>query len=202
MANVLIMRRLLAAAGLVSIVTGGCMLNEQQKPPSSAAPKPEQWKLDRTVLPILDPPRPTYSELDARKVKPPVHFNVTAPAGAPNVVIVLIDDLGFGATSTFWWPDQDTDARQACGGGPALQQLPHDRVEFPDAGGAQVGPEPSPGEHGFHHRNGDQPSGRDGTGSQFDCARRGDAAPQWVQHGGLRQVARNRSLGDERLGPV
>lgn len=31
-------------------------------------------------------------------------FEVTAPEGAPNVVIVLIDDLGFGATSTFGGP--------------------------------------------------------------------------------------------------
>jgi len=34
----------------------------------------------------------------------PPHSEVKAPAGAPNVVIVLIDDLGFGATSTFGGP--------------------------------------------------------------------------------------------------
>ena len=61
-------------------------------------------KIDRTVLPIQVPKRPLYTELDARKVKTPPHFAVKAPAGAPNVVIVLIDDLGFGATSTFGGP--------------------------------------------------------------------------------------------------
>lgn len=61
-------------------------------------------KLTRTVLPIPEPKRPVYTELDARKVKPPSRFEVKAPAGAPNVVIVLIDDLGFGATSTFGGP--------------------------------------------------------------------------------------------------
>jgi arylsulfatase len=60
--------------------------------------------LDRTVLPIAEPARPTYTEIDARNVKPPPGFAVKAPAGAPNVVIVLIDDLGFGATSTFGGP--------------------------------------------------------------------------------------------------
>jgi arylsulfatase len=60
--------------------------------------------LDRTVLPIPEPKRPLYTELDARNVKTPPHFEVKAPAGAPNVVIVLIDDLGFGATSTFGGP--------------------------------------------------------------------------------------------------
>jgi len=60
--------------------------------------------LDRSILPIAEPPRPLYSELDVRQAKAPAAFKVEAPAGAPNVVIVLIDDLGFGATSTFGGP--------------------------------------------------------------------------------------------------
>ena len=61
-------------------------------------------ELDRTVLPIAEPKRPTYKELDARKAKPPARFEVKAPKGAPNVVIVLIDDIGFGGPSTFGGP--------------------------------------------------------------------------------------------------
>jgi len=60
--------------------------------------------LDRTVLPIAEPEPPTYTELDVRDIEPPARFEVKAPAGAPNVVIILIDDLGFGATSTFGGP--------------------------------------------------------------------------------------------------
>ncbi|MCC7257997.1 MAG: arylsulfatase [Gammaproteobacteria bacterium] len=59
---------------------------------------------DRSVLPVAEPARPTYTDLDVRNVKAPPHFEVKAPAGAPNVVIVLIDDLGFGATSPFGGP--------------------------------------------------------------------------------------------------
>ncbi len=59
---------------------------------------------DRTILPIPEPKRPTYKELDARKVKAPPHFDVKAPGGAPNVVIVLIDDLGFGVPGAFGGP--------------------------------------------------------------------------------------------------
>ena len=33
--------------------------------------------MDRTVLPILEPKRPLYKELDARNVKPPPRFEVT-----------------------------------------------------------------------------------------------------------------------------
>jgi hypothetical protein len=50
------------------------------------------------------PQRPIYSELDARKAKPRARFEVKAPTGAPNVVIVLIDDIGFGGPSTFGGP--------------------------------------------------------------------------------------------------
>ena len=63
-----------------------------------------QTTLERTTLPIPEPKPPVSRELDVRNVKMPPHTEVKAPAGAPNVVIVLIDDLGFGATSTFGGP--------------------------------------------------------------------------------------------------
>ena len=61
-------------------------------------------ELDRSSLPIAEPERPLYTELDARNAKAPAPFKVEAPADAPNVIVVLIDDLGFGATSTFGGP--------------------------------------------------------------------------------------------------
>lgn len=60
--------------------------------------------VDRSVLPIHPPKVPTYTELDARDVKTPAHFDVKAPQGAPNVLIVLIDDMGFGIPSAFGGP--------------------------------------------------------------------------------------------------
>jgi arylsulfatase len=71
---------------------------------AALAATPTAFEPDRSVLPIQEPKRPVYTELDIRNVKTPPHFEVKAPAGAPNVVIVLIDDLGFGATSTFGGP--------------------------------------------------------------------------------------------------
>jgi arylsulfatase len=65
-----------------------------------------EGKLDRTSLPILAPKRPTYTELDVRNVEAPPLFVVKAPENAPNVVIVLIDDIGFGGPSTFGGPIQ------------------------------------------------------------------------------------------------
>ncbi len=60
--------------------------------------------IDRTVLPIHEPPAPTFTELDARTAKPPPRFDLKAPAGAPNVLVILIDDMGFGQPSTFGGP--------------------------------------------------------------------------------------------------
>lgn len=60
--------------------------------------------LDRTILPIKAPTRPTYTELDVRDAKAPARFEVKAPEGAPNVILVLLDDLGFAGTSQFGGP--------------------------------------------------------------------------------------------------
>lgn len=59
---------------------------------------------DRTTLPMTPPPIPKYTELDARNAKPPEPWSVKAPKGAPNVVLVLIDDMGFGHSSAFGGP--------------------------------------------------------------------------------------------------
>jgi arylsulfatase len=59
---------------------------------------------DRTVLPIPEPQYPHSTVLDARNATPPPRFEVKAPANAPNVLIVLIDDMGFGQSSAFGGP--------------------------------------------------------------------------------------------------
>lgn len=59
---------------------------------------------NRAILPIAGPTYAPITELDARKAKPPPRFEVKAPKGAPNVVIVLIDDIGFGHSSAFGGP--------------------------------------------------------------------------------------------------
>lgn len=60
--------------------------------------------IDRTILPIAEPQSSPITELDVRKAKAPPRFEVKAPAGAPNVLLVLLDDLGFAGTSTFGGP--------------------------------------------------------------------------------------------------
>jgi arylsulfatase A-like enzyme len=89
------------ATGLVAVAllcASGCA--KQEAPAGQTA----DGGLDRTVLPIHEPVPATIKELDARNAKAPPRFEVKAPDGAPNVVIVLIDDIGFGASSSFGGP--------------------------------------------------------------------------------------------------
>lgn len=73
---------------------------EAQPPTPASSGDP----LNRSVLPIHEPDPATISTLDARDAKAPPRFAVKAPEGAPNVVIVLIDDIGFGHSSAFGGP--------------------------------------------------------------------------------------------------
>src|SRR6478735_1126538 len=79
--------------------------NDQKQETSATAAATTSDEMDRTSLPIKEPARQIYTELDAAKAKAPTErFNVTAPKGAPNVVVVLIDDIGFGASQAFGGP--------------------------------------------------------------------------------------------------
>ncbi|MGC1599944.1 MAG: sulfatase-like hydrolase/transferase, partial [Candidatus Acidiferrales bacterium] len=62
--------------------------------------------LDRTVLPVPEPQYPAITELDVHNAQAPPRFRVKAPKGAPNVVVILLDNFGFGDPSTFGGPIQ------------------------------------------------------------------------------------------------
>src|SRR5262245_49874825 len=58
-------------------------------------------KVGREILPIPDPPYQGAVPFDARMASAPPQPMLHAPEGAPNVVIVLLDDMGFGIPSAF-----------------------------------------------------------------------------------------------------
>jgi arylsulfatase len=65
-----------------------------------------QDKIQREVLPIPDPQHvglTTYDAKDPDTKYPPIE-PLRPPQGAPNVLIVLLDDVGFGASSAFGGP--------------------------------------------------------------------------------------------------
>jgi arylsulfatase A-like enzyme len=72
------------------------------------------------ILPLADPRfkgriGSTYADSAADDISLP-----TAPAGAPNVLLILLDDVGFGQTSTFGGPAQT----------PTLQRLADEGLRF------------------------------------------------------------------------
>lgn len=92
---------------LLFFVAGAGILTAcNQKPGTLSADSgnPAPGEPDRTILPIREPKRQTSSELDVRNAKAPERFHVTAPKGAPNVVVILIDDMGFGVSEAFGGP--------------------------------------------------------------------------------------------------
>ena len=80
---------LVAASGISSATTPLAQAQQAEE----ILPKPEppfQGKIGRTV----------------RDSTPDFPKGVEAPAGAPNVLLILTDDVGFGASSTFGGPIQ------------------------------------------------------------------------------------------------
>ncbi|SIN68648.1 arylsulfatase [Singulisphaera sp. GP187] len=102
----------------IAVIGLGAMSGYAADPePNASVDDRESYKLDRTVLPIPEPKLPPMTTLDARSAKAPSRFEVKAPAQAPNVLIVLIDDMGFGQSSAFGGPIQmPTLERMATGG--------------------------------------------------------------------------------------
>lgn len=62
---------------------------------------PQDPAIGREILPIPDQPYRGYVPFDASTAMAPPQPMLRPPAGAPNVVIVLIDDMGFGIPSAF-----------------------------------------------------------------------------------------------------
>ena len=59
---------------------------------------------NRNEIPLHEPVYPPITTYNAKDATPPPRFTVKPPDGAPNVLIVLIDDMGYGASSAFGGP--------------------------------------------------------------------------------------------------
>ena len=80
---------------------------------------PDQSVVRRDILPIPDVPHvglTTYDAKDPDTSYPPIR-DVRPPATAPNVLVILIDDVGFGASSAFGGPCQTPNFERLAAGG-------------------------------------------------------------------------------------
>jgi arylsulfatase A-like enzyme len=79
---------------------------------------PRRAPLGPTILPIPVPERPPVLGLDSREVVVPAFDPMTyPPEGAPNIVVVVLDDVGFGAPSAFGGPCEMAVADRLAAGG-------------------------------------------------------------------------------------
>jgi arylsulfatase len=80
---------------------------------------PEPTSAEREVLPFPDRPYdgPIFEDAKDPATKFPPIEPLRPPAGAPNVLIVLIDDAGFGCSSAFGGPCQTPTAERLAGEG-------------------------------------------------------------------------------------
>ncbi len=107
----------------------------------------------REVLPIPDLPYDgliTYDAKDPDSKFPPIE-PLQPPEGAPNVLLILMDDAGFGATSRFGGPCATPNIERFSCRRPHLQSLPRLRVVRADAPGVAHRPEPPFSRNGRHH---------------------------------------------------
>jgi arylsulfatase A-like enzyme len=87
--------------------------------------EPNGHQLRRDILPIPDVKHvglTTYDAKDPDTTYPPI-VPLRPPEGAPNVLIVLIDDVGFGASSTFGGPCNTPTAERLAAGGLKLTRF-------------------------------------------------------------------------------
>ena len=94
-------------------------------PSAKKAPVSPTPPLGRETLPIPDPQHvglTTYDARDPRTKYPPITM-LRPPAGAPNVLIVLIDDVGFAASSAFGGPCKTPVAERLAANGLKLNRF-------------------------------------------------------------------------------
>ncbi len=160
-------------------------------------------ELSRTILPIPDHQHvglTTYDAKDPDTKFPPIE-PLRPPKGAPNVLIVLLDDVGFAASSAFGGvintPTAERLAKRV-----EVQPFPYDGAVLADAPGDADRAQSPFGEYGRHLR--DRHLGprlhlgpAEGQGAAGD-----DAQAQWLLDGAVRQVSRGAGLGNEPDGTL
>src|SRR4030081_2597914 len=95
------------------------------KPGAAAEAAPEQAAVRRDILPIPDVKHvglTTYDAKDPDTTFPPI-VPLRPPPGAPNVLVVLLDDVGFGASSAFGGPCNTPTAERLAAGGVKLHRF-------------------------------------------------------------------------------
>ncbi len=129
----------------------------------------------RSHLPIPTPERTgliTYDAKDPDTKFPPIE-QLRPPKGAPNVLIILIDDAGFGSASAFGGPCQTPNAEKLAAAGLKYNRFHTTALCSPIAGGASDRAQSPLRGHGRHHRDRYRSAGLQLSTAQYLCRSRG-----------------------------
>ena len=95
---------LLAVAAIFTFSCSQPQPKETANDSTSTANVKVSGDFDRTVLPILPKAFAGVVDSNASQSKSDFPVEISAPKGAPNVLVILTDDVGYGASSTFGGP--------------------------------------------------------------------------------------------------
>ena len=162
-----------------------------------AATAAAQTAPDRTVLPIHEPQYPHSTVFDVRNATPPPRFEVKAPAGAPNVLIVLIDDMGFGQSSAFGGPINMPTAERLANNGLRYNHFHTTALSFADPGGSSFRAQSPHEQYRFDHGDLDDVPGKHRPAPRERGPAGDDAAVQRLRNRCIREEPRDRRVGSQ-----
>ena len=132
--------------GSTSIVAASALASARAQAPTEG----------RDVLPIPNR-KPvgltTYDAKDPDTKFPPIR-QLRPPAGAPNVLVILLDDVGFGASSAFGGPCQTPTAERLAGNGLKYARFHTTALWSPSRAALSLRSQSSRRRHGRDHRDG------------------------------------------------
>ena len=144
---------------LVAAVLTGCFVPITVGQPGGPAKPGSPAYAEPVTSKALPPPVPKFGgeiKQTAAESKPWWPPRIVPPKGAPNVLLIMLDDAGYGAQSTFGGDHPDAGARPDRQGGPALHAVPLGGALLADARRADHRPQPSLGAFRHGRRGGDR----------------------------------------------
>ena len=131
------------SCGLMAVVLAWASSAEAQQVTGELGSPGATATIDGKQLP---PPDPTFGGVIKEKAsesKPWWPPRIVPPKGAPNVLLIMTDDCGFGAPSTVWRCRPNASLGSGRKIGTALHAVSFDSALLTDARGADHRPQPS-----------------------------------------------------------
>ena len=156
----------------------------------------------RAYLPIPEVPKPgltTYDAKDPDTRFPPIE-PLRPPAGAPNVLVVLLDDVGFGASSAFGGPCHTPTFEKLAAGGLKYNRFHTCALCAPTRQALMTGRNHHSVGMGNITETATAAPGQSSLRPNTKGSGRTYPKTEWLFHGHVRQMPRSTRLGEQSDG--